>query len=139
MVAKVDQYSTFLPWCKSSRVLSHTLDGSGAGELQTEIGVGFDSGLATLQSTFSSLVTVDPLKRVRAVSDPNEFIEHLSFTWDFAPLGDRSCRIDVQLELELKSAEHALIWEFAQDKVISKYIKCFTTRCGEVVAARGNP
>ena len=110
-------------------------DANGAGKLYTEIGVGFEAGAMPLRSSFHSVVTLDPLHRVHAVSEPNKYIEHLSFTWDFAPLGERSCRLDLQLEFALRSPEHALIWEFAQDKVVSEYVRCFSKRCIDLEAA----
>ena len=134
-ISRVGAYSEFLPWCVSSRVLQQELDGDGAGTLRTEMGVGFDSGPVPLRSTFSSTVTIEPLSRVHAVSEPNEFIDHLVFSWKFASLGERSTRLDLELEFGLKSAEHQLLWEFAQDKVIREYVQCFSKRCVDIEAA----
>ena len=113
-VARVGDYSLFLPWCMSSRVLTRTEGAAGSETLTTEMGVGFDSGPVPLRSTFRSTVTLEPLTRVRAVSESNAFIDHLIFSWEFAPIGERSTRLDLQLEVGLKSPEHALLWEFAQ-------------------------
>eukprot|EP00900_Chrysochromulina_parva_P014143 jgi/Chrpa1/2272/Chrysochromulina_OHIO_Genome00005671-RA len=89
------------------------------------MGVGFDSGPVPLRSTFRSTVTLEPLTRVRAVSESNAFIDHLIFSWEFAPIGERSTRLDLQLEL---------LCEFAQDKVISEYVRCFSKRCIDLEA-----
>ena len=131
-VSSVGDYSKFLPWCISSRVLSRELDVTGAGTLTTEMGVGFDSGPMPMRSTFRSTVTLEPLTRVHAVSEPNEFIDSLVFSWEFAPIGERSTKLDLQLEFRLKSGEHALLWELAQDKVIHEYVRCFSKRCVEL-------
>jgi len=82
-VADVGAYSEFLPWCLSSRVVAREIDGIGAGELKTEIRVGFTH----LQSQFTSTVILDPMRRIDAKSEANEFIEHLNFSWDFSPTG----------------------------------------------------
>jgi coenzyme Q-binding protein COQ10 len=131
-ISEVDAYAEFLPWCLSSRVHQRTRGADGEHALTTEIAVGFE----LLRSSFRSEVVLTPGRRVHAVSEPNEFIDHLSFTWEFAPIGDRACRLDLILELGLKSAEHMLLWELAQDKVISEYVRCFSKRCVQLEAAR---
>jgi len=130
-VADVGAYSTFLPWCLSSRVLDSTIDGNGAGELKTEISVGF----TRLQSHFTSTVTLDPLRRIDAKSEANEFIEYLNFSWAFSPIGERACRLDLTLDFALRNAEHTLLWEIGQDKVITEYVRCFSARCVSLESA----
>lgn len=93
VVADVDSYSLFLPWCVSSRVTSRKTGPDDSETLQTHIGVGF----RLKQSSFSSTVTLTPLKQVHAVCAATEHLEELSFTWDFAPIGERACRLDLKL------------------------------------------
>ena len=124
-VAGVDQYSSFLPWCTSSRVTSTSLDNDGAGELDAEITVGFRS----LSASFASRVHLLPLERIHAVSEPNEYIDHLEFTWEFGAIGASACRLDLTLDFSLRSPEHILMWELAHDKIISEYVRCFSKRC----------
>jgi ribosome-associated toxin RatA of RatAB toxin-antitoxin module len=93
VVADVESYSEFLPWCMSSQVRERGRDAEGHETLKTEIGVGFSA----ISSQFRSEVTLAPFTRVHAVSESNEFINHLSFTWEFAPLGERACRLDLIL------------------------------------------
>ena len=96
------------------------------GELTTEVEVGYSS----IRASFASRVELTPLKRVHAVSDPNEFIEALVFTWDFAELSDqRSCRVDLTLDFNLRNPEHTLMWEFGSERIIAEYLKCFSMRC----------
>jgi coenzyme Q-binding protein COQ10 len=92
-VASVDEYSEFLPWCLSSRVLARKSnaasdDGSptpAEEKLKTEIEV----GIASLSAQFGSTVTLLPNERVHAVSEPNKYLENLIFTWQFAPIGEQ--------------------------------------------------
>ena len=60
------------------------------------------------------------MARIRAESRPNEFIEHLVFTWDFRPVGERTCRLDLTLDFELRQPEHVLIWTMTNEKIISE-------------------
>ena len=125
-VADVEKYSSFLPWCRSSRVLGRTAGDDASGdELQTEITVGYQ----TMSSTFRSRVRIDPLTTIHAESDANEYIEHLSFTWEFRPVGEQTCRLDLKLDFELRSPEHLLMWELGNEKIISEYVRQFSKRC----------
>jgi len=125
-VAEVEEYASFLPWCISSNVMDRSVDEeTGEGKLQTEITVGFQS----LTSKFCSRVQLTPMKRVHAESEANEYIDNLSFTWEFASMGEKACRLDLLLDFTLRNAEHLLIWEVANDKVISEYVRQFSKRC----------
>ena len=140
-VSQVDVYQDFLPWCMSSRILdrqscsyNETPDSAESLEaevLQTEIEVGYK----LLRSKFSSTVTVvqqGEKWRVDAISAPNEYLDHLSFSWMFSEIGARSTRLDLELAFTLRSAEHCLMWDFAQDAIMSEYLACFQRRCAEL-------
>ena len=124
-VADVEHYSEFLPWCTSSRVVERA-----DSALHTEVTVGY----ASVSSTFASRVELTPLQRVHAVSEPNEYIDHLSFTWEFAALNDHACRVEIGLDFSLRNAEHTLMWTLAEEKVISEYVRCFSQRCAALEA-----
>ena len=130
-VAAVEEYTEFLPWCLSSEVLSRDhagTDDAPTQALSSEIRVGWQM----LQSTFHSTVSIEPQNRIHAISEPNEYLEALQFTWTFSPLGPRSCRLDLHLDFCLRNAEHVLMWDIAQDKVIGEYLHCFQRRCAEL-------
>ena len=176
VVADVSAYDQFLPFCIASKVAERQVDDEGNATLQTGIRVGF----ATMQSQFSSTVTLTPLKRVHADCQPNEYLENLSFSWDFSPVGERACRLDLRLgalpsrlrpppppshlrrppqldhappssdrpkaqpvtalcvppgaDFSLHSAEHALMWDFVEEKIIEQYLDAFQKRCEHVEA-----
>ena len=147
-VSAVDAYQDFLPWCISSHVLErkpgsykHGPDSAEALDaevLKTEIAVGY----RMLKSSFSSTVTIVPngeVWRIDAVSAPNGYLEDLSFTWHFSEVGARSTRLDLELAFTLRSAEHCLMWDLAQDAIIGEYLACFQRRCAELSARRSSP
>jgi coenzyme Q-binding protein COQ10 len=140
-VSQVELYQDFLPWCMSSRILDRqpssykgtpdSAESFAAEVLQTEIGVGYK----LLRSKFSSTVTVvqqGEKWRVDAISAPNEYLDNLSFSWMFSEIGTRSTRLDLELAFTLRSAEHCLMWDFAQDAIMSEYLACFQRRCAEL-------
>tara|TARA_B100000768_G_C11091383_1_gene295108 strand:- start:53 stop:679 length:627 start_codon:yes stop_codon:yes gene_type:complete len=140
-VSQVDVYQDFLPWCMSSRILDRqpgsyketpsAAESLEAEVLQTEIEVGYK----LLRSKFASTVSVvqqGEKWRVDAISAPNEYLDNLSFSWLFSEIGARSTRLDLELRFTLRSAEHCLMWDFAQDAIMSEYLACFQRRCAEL-------
>ena len=77
-------------------------------------------------------VTIVPERRIHAVSEPNEFLEKLHFTWEFSAVGPRATRCDLKLAFVLRTTEHCLMWDLGQDAIISEYLSCFQRRCGEL-------
>ncbi|KAL1500504.1 hypothetical protein AB1Y20_013161 [Prymnesium parvum] len=128
VVADVESYSQFLPWCLSSRVVRRTEGVDGSESMEAHVRVGF----MLMQSQFSSTVTLSPRKRVVAVSRANEHLEELSFSWDFAPLGEEACRLDLKLDFCLRSPEHGQMWDLVREKVISDYLQAFQQRCADL-------
>ena len=64
-------------------------------------------------------------RRIQSTSTPNDYIEFCSFTWEFAPIGPSAARIDLKLEFELLAAEHAILWDRLQDRILAEYLNCF--------------
>ena len=120
VVADVGRYDEFLPFCTGSRVVQR-----GEGTLSTEISVGY----GPLVSNFSSKVALEPLRRVHAVSDPSELLESLEFTWTFKALSERATRLDLALDFEMRSLEHAIMWDLAKDRILQEYVDSFKQRC----------
>lgn len=102
-VADVEDYASFLPWCLSSQVLERSTadDASGECVLLTEITVGYQ----TLKSTLKSRVEISPM-RVHSTSDANEYLDHLSFTWDFRDVDEQTCRLDMTLGTHIAHIAH---------------------------------
>ena len=74
-------------------------------------------GFEILKSSFCSEVSLQPCTRIHAVSEENEYMEQLAFTWEFTPISERSCRLDLGLDFTLRSAEHVLLWELSQEQI----------------------
>jgi len=94
-VSAVDQYSEFLPWCMTSSVLERQmgeagpLDASPPSPAEERLKTSIEVGISSMSAHFDSTVTLVPNARVNAVSEPNKYLENLSFTWTFAPIGEQ--------------------------------------------------
>ena len=72
-----------------------------------------------------STIDLQRNRRIQSTSTPNDYIEFCSFTWEFAPIGPSAARIDLKLEFELLAAEHAILWDRLQDRILAEYLNCF--------------
>ena len=85
-------YPSFVPWCSGARI-----DREDQQEIIAELVIGF--GL--FQESFTSQVTLDRPRQVlvRSIEGP---LEHLTNTWTFTPVGEKT-RIDLVVDFQFKS------------------------------------
>jgi len=94
LVVDVEEYPSFLPWCRSARILE---PGEGSVEARLEIGRG------PLRKTFTTrnAMTRDSRIDIELIDGP---FKHLQGCWQFVALDDAGCRILLDLEFELANA-----------------------------------
>jgi coenzyme Q-binding protein COQ10 len=92
VVADVKDYPSFVPWCSGARV--HHADEHA---IIADLVIGF--GL--FQESFRSEVTLDRPRQVlvRALDGP---LEHLTNSWTFTPIGDRT-QVDFIIDFQFKA------------------------------------
>jgi len=91
LVADVEKYPGFLPWCRRARVRS---PGEDTVEASLEIGKG------PIRKTFTTrnVMTRDSRIDIELVDGP---FKHLQGCWQFLSLDGSGCRIQLELEFEL--------------------------------------
>ncbi|KAF1893696.1 hypothetical protein Lal_00002211 [Lupinus albus] len=77
VVAAVDFYHGFVPWCQRSEMLKHYPDGSFDAEL--EIGFKF------LVESYVSHVELERPKRIKTTVSQSNLFDHLINIWEFSP------------------------------------------------------
>jgi coenzyme Q-binding protein COQ10 len=92
VVADVKDYPSFIPWCSGARI-----DSEDQREIIAELVIGF----GPFQESFTSQVTLDRPRQVlvRSIEGP---LEHLTNTWTFAPVGEKT-HIDLVVDFQFKS------------------------------------
>jgi len=92
VVADVKEYPSFVPWCSGARIIR---------EDQQEIIADLVIGFGPFQESFRSQVTLDRPRQlnVRAIDGP---LEHLTNTWTFAPVADKT-HVDFIIDFQFKS------------------------------------
>jgi coenzyme Q-binding protein COQ10 len=92
VVADVKDYPLFVPWCSGARIQRQDQR-----EIIAELVIGF----GPFQESFISQVTLDRPRQVlvRSVEGP---LEHLTNTWTFIPVGEKT-HIGLVVDFEFKS------------------------------------
>jgi ribosome-associated toxin RatA of RatAB toxin-antitoxin module len=99
LVADVERYPDFLPWCTSARILSR------AGDEMT-VTLGLSSGLVRTSFTTRNRLEADRALTMSLVDGP---FDHLAGRWDFTPIQDAGTRAD----LHVAFATHGIIGAIA--------------------------
>eukprot|EP00899_Mesostigma_viride_P018872 jgi/Mesvir1/26987/Mv20698-RA.1 len=96
VVANVDAYKHFVPWCKGSRVLRRV----GDNYLEAELEVGFKIFL----ERYISKVTLQRPTLVKSVVSHSMLFHHLESTWSFTPdPATGGCWLHFNIEFSFKS------------------------------------
>jgi coenzyme Q-binding protein COQ10 len=92
IVADIKDYPAFVPWCSGARILH---------EDQQHITADLVIGFGLFQESFRSQVKLDRPRqlKVQAIEGP---LEHLSNTWTFTPVGDKTL-VDFIIDFQFKS------------------------------------
>ncbi len=92
LVADVERYPDFLPWCVGARIASRT-----AGELHADLTIGF----GPFRETFTSRVTLDRPHSAHVRYEKGPF-RYLNNKWSFSP-HPKGCQVDFFVEFEFRS------------------------------------
>jgi coenzyme Q-binding protein COQ10 len=89
LVADVERYPEFLPWCLECRITDQT----GPHAFQADLTIGYK----LFRETFTSAVNLTPARdiHVRYIDGP---LRNLTNTWHFTDHGDSTCTIDFYID-----------------------------------------
>jgi ribosome-associated toxin RatA of RatAB toxin-antitoxin module len=122
LVADVERYPEFLPWCTAARILAR--DGP-----EVTVALGLSSGIA--RANFTTRNRLDP-GRAMTMSLVDGPFDALDGRWDFTPIGDAGARAD----LHVRFATHGLIGAIALgpafEGVCNHLVDAFARRAHEV-------
>lgn len=93
LVADIERYPEFLPWCVATRVRSRE-----GGRLVSDMVIGYKM----FRERFTSRVVLDHPRRIDVSYSEGPF-KYLTNHWVFVPRGAASCEIDFFVDFEFRS------------------------------------
>ncbi|XP_062841087.1 coenzyme Q-binding protein COQ10 homolog, mitochondrial [Trichomycterus rosablanca] len=126
IVASVDQYQYFVPWCKKSKVMKGM-----NGDVQAQLEIGFPP----FSERYISEVTVIPNHQVRAVCTNGSLFSHLETLWQFTPGPENqcdSCNVEFYVSFEFKSLLHSQLATVFFDEVVKQMVNAFEMRAAKL-------
>jgi coenzyme Q-binding protein COQ10 len=122
VVADVERYPEFLPWCAGLRVLSRAPE-NGREIVMAEMIVGYKA----IRERYTSRVTLDlPARAIDVVQTDGPF-RTLENHWRFAPEKDQ-CRVDFTIEFEFRNRVLGMVANAALDTVMFRMSAAFEAR-----------
>ncbi|OVA16437.1 hypothetical protein BVC80_243g50 [Macleaya cordata] len=122
VVAAVDLYEDFVPWCQRSKIIRHNADGSFDAEL--EIGFKF------LVESYVSHVEMNKPKSIKTTVSESNLFDHLINIWEFNPGPvPGSCDLYFLVDFKFQSPLYRQVASVFFTEVATRLVGSFSDRC----------
>ncbi|MGB0935199.1 MAG: type II toxin-antitoxin system RatA family toxin [Alphaproteobacteria bacterium] len=118
LVADIESYPEFLPWCVSARINSREDN-----EIKADLAIGYKM----FREHFVSTVRLSPFEEIRVKYEQGPF-KYLNNHWKFKEVGDGSCEIDFFVDFAFKSSVLQTAMTFFFNEAVQLMIGAFEQR-----------
>ena len=122
LVADVESYPRFLPWCRTSQILNRT---------DEEIEASIEIVWSGIHKTFTTRNTLHQFDRMDITLVTGPF-RHLEGHWSFLQLGDQGCKVNLNLEFELAGHIFDKVFQPIFHHIANSLVEAFCSRAVEV-------
>ncbi|PCI00285.1 MAG: ubiquinone-binding protein [Alphaproteobacteria bacterium] len=128
LVADIEKYHEFLPWCVACR---KTKDKGGVIEADLII------GYKMIREKFKSRIILDRPEEIR-VEYLDGPMKSLSNQWAFIRNSDNTCTIDFYVDIDLTNSMLQGVMNMFFEKAVTKMVGAFEDRAKELYGAKNN-
>ena len=122
LVADIERYPEFLPWCVGARIRERT---------ETTIVADLMIGFRMVRERFTSRVTLDPPRRID-VSYADGPFKYLDNHWIFEPQPDGGTVLDFYVDFEFRSRFLQKMIGMLFNEAVRRMVGAFETRAGRL-------
>lgn len=121
VVANVDEYHQFVPWCTNSRVIQR-LDNN---LVIADLSVGF----RFLNEKYTSVITLDPDRSVSADVPHSGLFDYLITDWTFQPGPSGSTNLTFYVEFAFRNPVYQRVTNLFFEEVVRRMVSAFERQC----------
>ncbi|MDD3029134.1 MAG: type II toxin-antitoxin system RatA family toxin [Alphaproteobacteria bacterium] len=118
LVADIERYPDFLPWCRDARILTHE-NGGFVAELSV--------GTRLFNDSFTSHVTMERPQSIRVTYCAGP-LSHLANVWRFSPRGKTKCDVSFFVDFDFRSPLLGRAMGLFFDKAFASMVAAFEAR-----------
>ncbi|HEY9148010.1 MAG TPA: type II toxin-antitoxin system RatA family toxin [Gammaproteobacteria bacterium] len=122
LINDIESYDRFLPWCRSSEVLSQSED-----EIRATIEIAHGS----LHKAFTTRNRLQKNKMIEMRLEQGPF-KHLEGFWRFDMLGERACKVSLDLDFEFSNKLIGMAMGPIFSQIANSLVDAFSKRAVEV-------
>lgn len=127
LVARVDQYPKFLPWCIATRITKREQGADGSDIVYADLIIGYKM----VRESFSSRVTMNPHNTIH-VEYMKGPMRHLNNQWRFERNPDGSCTIHFFVDFEFKNPVLQKLITVFFHEAVKRMVGAFETRAQQL-------
>jgi coenzyme Q-binding protein COQ10 len=131
LVADVDKYPEFLPWCSAARIRSRTPDGASEVML-ADLVISFK----VFRERFGSRVVLHPDQTAIDTEYLDGPFKYLKSRWAFEDLGAQGCHVDFYVDFEFKSRLLQGVIGVVFNEAMHRIVRAFEQRAEELYGAK---
>lgn len=121
VVANVDEYHQFVPWCTDSRVTQRLDDGLVIADLSV--------GFRFLNEKYTSVITLDENRSVSADVPHSGLFDYLITDWTFRPAPNGSTELTFYVEFAFRNPVYQRVTNLFFEEVVRRMVTAFEHQC----------
>jgi coenzyme Q-binding protein COQ10 len=129
LVADIERYPEFLPWCLAARIRRRE-----GRTIHADLVIGF----RMVRERFTSKVDLSPQRRIDVAYAQGPF-KYLNNHWEFAPTEDGGCEIDFFVDFEFRNRVLQKLIEVLFQEAVRRMVSAFETRARALYGTAGQP
>ena len=132
LVADIDNYREFLPWCNDSKIIEVTNIDNEKETLIADLEIGYKD----LVYTYRSNVLLNNQELTIKVDFIHGPFKNLDNSWIFKKIDDQSCEIEFFIDFELNVGVLNLLISKFFDKAFKKMVNSFENRANQIYGSK---